>query len=84
MPLPVPAVDSVDHLGEGERRRVAGRQDGQDGYHDEDGLEHLDALGEDVHAEVDEDDVVAQLRKDAEKVFGGPLRAAGRGSRRSA
>ena len=77
-------MDSVDRLREGEHRRVASRQDGEDGYNDEEGLEHLDALGEDVHAEVDEDEVVAQLREDAEKVFGGPLRAAGRGSRRSA
>ena len=34
-------------------------------------------MGEEVHAEVDEDEVFAQLCEDAEKVFGGALRAAG-------
>ena len=50
--LPVPAVDGVDHLREGEHRRVAGRQDGEDGYDDEDELEHLDVLREEIHAGV--------------------------------
>ena len=67
--LPVPAVDSVDHLREGEHRRVAGRPDGEDGYDDEDGLKHLDILHEEIHVEVDEDEGFAQLREDAEKVF---------------
>ena len=84
VPLPVPAMDGVDHLGEGEYRRVAGRQDGEDRPDDGDGYEHLDILREEIHAEVDEDEDFAQLRKNAENVFGGPLRAAGHGGRRSA
>ena len=79
MPLPVPAVDSVDHLREGEHRCVARRQDGEDGYDDEDGLDYLDVLCEEIHVEVDEDEDFAQLREGAEKVFGGALRAAGHG-----
>ena len=83
IPLPVPAVASVEHLRRGEHLRVAGRPDGEDGYDDEDGLEYPGALGEEVHAEVDEDEDFAPLREDAEKIFGGSLRAAGHGCRRS-
>ena len=68
----------------GEHRRVAGRPDGQNGYDNEDGLEYLDALGEEVHAEVDGDEDDPPLREDAEKIFGGSLCAAGHGGRRSA
>ena len=78
VPLPVPAVYTVDHLREGEYRCVAGRQDGKDGYDDEDGLEHPDGLREEVHAEVDEGEVFAPARG-CRKGIWCALRAAGHG-----